>query len=184
MKRINQSFENTLKKISVFVVMFFVFNGVYGQSIKELNGHFIGDAKIIVNWCNLDSLAFDISIDSLGNVTGKIGDAKIIQGKVKTNSFGSTKYIIEAELDGFIIEKEGIKRKSIKIPFDYVGKKLIGGFGTSGSKFGGKEKMILSGTDLVLIRQYRNNESQEYYRLDISLAFDYACLYVGILGNN
>ena len=142
-----------MKKISILILMFFVYNGVYGQSIKELNGHFTGNAKIIVSWCNLDSLAFEISIDSLGNVTGKIGDSKIIQGKVKTNNFGSTKYIIEAELDGFIIKEEGIKRKSIKIPFDYVEKRLIGGFGTSGSKFGGKEKMILSGSDLVLIQQ-------------------------------
>jgi len=36
----------------------------------------------------------------------------------------------------------------------FTGKlKYKSGFGTSGSKLGGKEKMILSGSDLVLIQQ-------------------------------
>jgi len=137
--------------LSVFILIFL--GAVSGESTSAIVGHFKGDAKIIVEWCNLDRLAFDITIDDLGNVTGNIGNAKIIQGKMKVNTFGSTKYIIDAELGGYIVEKEGIKRERIKIPFNYTDGKIVGGFGTSGSKVGGKEKMILSGTDLVLIRQ-------------------------------
>jgi hypothetical protein len=145
--------KRNLKRIYLSVFMFIILSRAYGQTTNEIVGHFKGNAKIIVEWCNLDSLTFDLNIDSLGNITGSIGNARIIQGKMKTNTFGSTKFIIEAELEGNIIEKEGIKRRRIKIPFDYVGGKIVGGFGTSGSKFGGKEKMILSGTDLILTRQ-------------------------------
>ena len=145
--------KRNLKRIYLSVFMFIILSGAYGQTTNEIVGHFKGNAKIIVEWCNLDSLTFDLNLDSLGNITGSIGNAKIIQGKMKTNAFGSTKFIIEAELKGNIIEKEGIKRRIIKIPFDYVSGKIVGGFGTSGSKFGGKERMILSGTDLILTRQ-------------------------------
>jgi len=125
----------------------------YGQSTTAYSGHFIGKANIIVDWCNLDSLSFDIRIDDVGNVTGSVGDANIIHGKVKKNSFGSTTYIIEAELKGFIVKDEGIKRESIKVPFDIKKGRMVGGFGTSGLKFGGKDNMALSGSGLVLVRQ-------------------------------
>jgi len=145
--------KRSLNRICLSVFMFIIINNVYGQTTNVMVGHFKGNAKIIVEWCNLDSLIFDLNIDNLRNVTGSIGNAKIIQGKIKTNIFGSTKFIIEAKLKGYIIEKEDIKRRIIKIPFDYVDGKIVGGFGTNGSKFGGKEKMVLSGTDLILTKQ-------------------------------
>ena len=154
MEKNKKQFEKSrLKGVLFSVIMFFFLGGAYGQIISELSGHYKGNAKIIVDWCNLDILSFDLNIDKSGNITGKVGDAIIIKGKVEKNRFGSTKFIIEAELDGYIIEKEEIKRKTIKIPFDIIDGKIVGGFGTSGSKIGGKEKMILSGTDLVLVRQ-------------------------------
>lgn len=60
--------------------MFFFLGGACGQIISELSGHYKGNSKIIVDWCNLDKLSFDF-------------------------------------IDG----------------------KMLGGFGTSGLKFGGKE---------------------------------------------
>ena len=154
MKKLNRILQKgNLMKIFSSVFMLFILSCVSVQPTNEVVGHYEGNAKIIVDWCNLDSLAFDLTIDDLGNVTGNIGDAIIIQGKIKANTYGSTKFIIDAKLEGSIIEKEEIKRESIKIPFDLIDGNIVGGFGTSGSKFGGKEKMILSGSDLVLIRQ-------------------------------
>ena len=141
------------KRLFLTFLMAIIFSITYGQEAVDYSGHFTGKAKIIVDWCNLDSLSFDIIIDDEGVVTGNVGDANIIQGKVKKNSFGSTTYIIEAELEGYIVKNEGIKRGSIKVPFDIKKGRIVGGFGTSGSKFGGKENMILSGSGLVLIRQ-------------------------------
>ncbi len=104
--------ENSIK-IYLSALMFVILSGVYGQTTGEMAGHFKGNAKIIVQWCNLDSLTFDLSIDSLGNVTGTVGDAKIVQGKISTNTFGSAKFIINAELAGYIVEDEGIKRNPV-----------------------------------------------------------------------
>ena len=137
----------------VFVLFVFTISCTQGQPTNELKGHFSGKAEIIVSWCKLDSLAFDLFIDDSDIVSGSVGDAKIIKGKVKKNTFGSTKYIIEAELDGYIVKKENIKRKSIKIPFNYIENELIGGFGTSGTKFGEKDKMIMSGMNMILMKQ-------------------------------
>lgn len=95
----------------------------------------------------------DIIIDNEGRVTGQIGDAVISAGQVVNNTFGPKKYLIKARLDGSIIKPENIFRESIKIPFDSVADSLIGGFGTSGSKIGGKENMVLSGANLVLVKK-------------------------------
>lgn len=115
-----------------------------------INGHFKGKADIIVNWSVQKELLFNLNIDSTNKVTGTIGNATITKGTIKKNIFGNTDYIINIDLSGYLIKDEKIKRSSIKIPFNYENGKIIGGFGTNGSKIGGKEDMIMSGTNLVL----------------------------------
>ena len=63
---------------------------------------------------------------------------------------GNCEYIIDADLSNFLIEKEEIKRESIRIFLDFKSPFFTGGFHTSGSKFGGKEKMKFSGTNIKL----------------------------------
>jgi hypothetical protein len=46
---------------------------------------------------------------------------------------------------------EDIQRASIRLFLDFEGSFLTGGFHTSGTKFGGKDTMILSGIDIQLI---------------------------------
>lgn len=145
--------QNCLKGLIVAIILMSATTWASAQSINILEGHFSGKAKIIVSWCKQDSLAFDLKIDKSGVVSGVIGDANIIRGNVKKNTWGSRNFIIEAELSGYIVGNEKIRRESIHIPFDLVETRLIGGFGTSGSKLGGKERMILSGANLILIRQ-------------------------------
>lgn len=140
-----------MKHLTYFIV-FILFSCASVQPNKNIQGHFSGKADIIVSWCKTKSLFFDINIDESGFVNGKIGDAKITKGKLKTNSFSSEKYIIEADLNGFLLENEKIKRKLIKIPFNFSNGKIKGGFATNGSKFGGKDKMIMSGTNLILLK--------------------------------
>ncbi len=139
-----------LKKILFLIILVLFQNMVFGKTISKLSGYYVGKGEIIVNWCKQDSLLFDIKIDDNNLVTGKIGDAKIIKGKIHGNFFGSTKYIIDATLEGYLIKKENIRRNSIRIPCDFVRNSIVGGFHTSGSKFGGKKSMKLSGTALLL----------------------------------
>ena len=115
-----------------------------------------GESRVIVAWCEQKQLSFELQIDMNGNVSGKIGDALIRHGKIRLNNIvyrwlGNRKYIIDAKLSNYLIEREKIKRESIRVFLDFDKPFLVGGFHTSGRKFGGKEKMILSGTSVKLV---------------------------------
>ena len=93
-------------------------------SIEDFIGTWKGEGKIIVTWCEQKQLPFELQIDSDGNVSGKIGDAHIRHGKIRLNNIiyrwlGNREYIIDAELSNYLIEKEKIKRKSIRIFLDF-----------------------------------------------------------------
>lgn len=63
---------------------------------------------------------------------------------------GNDPHVIHCKLDGPLVSDEGITRKSITLYVDYKNEKLVGCFNSSGAKFGGKEEMVMSGTNLVL----------------------------------
>jgi hypothetical protein len=124
---------------------------------EEIVGTWEGEGRVIVAWCEQKQLSFELQIDIDGSVTGKIGDAQILHGKMKLNNIiyrwlGNRKYIIDAKLMSYIVFKEKIKRESIRVFLDFENPFFVGGFHTSGSKFGGKEKMILSGRSLKLVK--------------------------------
>jgi len=126
-------------------------------SLKDFIGTWKGEGRIIVAWCEQKQLPFELQIDIDGNVSGKIGDALIQHGKIKLNNImyrwlGNRKYIIDAKLSNHLIGNEKISRESIRVFLDFESPFLVGGFHTSGSKFGGKEKMILSGRSLELVK--------------------------------
>ena len=155
-----------LKKLSItFYIVFIVFHPLSEvQALNKLaisNEDFIGiwkgEGKIIVAWCEQKKLSFELQIDMDGNVSGKIGNALIRHGKIRLNNIvyrwlGNHKYIIDAMLSSFLVEKEKIKRETIRIFLDFERPFLLGGFHTSGNKIGGKEKMVFSGTNLKLQR--------------------------------
>ena len=116
-----------------------------------------GKAQIIVSWCRQTDLRVTVKIEADGNVTGTVGDATLINGRFKRNRgwLGrklnlATDYIIEGKLCGPVVAAEGITRKSVSIPLNFIGGAFVGGVHTSGSKFGGKGKMRLSASGLTL----------------------------------
>lgn len=126
---------------------------------SAMTGHWEGDARVVVSWSQQTTIhvALDIRPDS--SVTGKIGDATITNGHFTQNRgrLGralnwATDYIIQGKLDGAVIAAEGITRESVSIPLNFISDAFVGGVHTSGSKFGGKEKMILSARSLTLRR--------------------------------
>lgn len=128
-----------------------------GQTIidEKFIGTWKGEGKIIVTWCEKKHLSFELQIGTNGIVLGKIGNAQIRNGYLRQNNFlyrwlGNKEFIIDAKLSNYLIKKEKIQRESIRIFLDYNNPFFTGGFHTSGSKFGGKEKMILSGTGVKL----------------------------------
>ena len=124
-----------------------------------LTGRWEGDARIIVSWCRQPKLHVAVDIQADGTVTGKIGDASLVKGRLEENRgwLGrrlnlATDHIIRGDLSGPVVAAESVTRERVSIPLDLVGGALVGGVHTSGAKFGGKEKMILSASDLTLKR--------------------------------
>jgi hypothetical protein len=128
-------------------------------------GHWEGNARIVASWCHQTNLAVALDIHADGSVTGKIGDATLIEGHFAANRgwLGrelnlATDYIITGNLDGAIIAAEGIKRDKIYIPLNFKDNVFVGGINTSGalclfsSQETRKEKMAFSAMSLKLIR--------------------------------
>ena len=125
----------------------------------KLIGSWWGSAEIVVDWTTQRTLIVELAIGSSGAVTGRVGDANLLDGRVRTNRgpilrwLGwKTDYIITGRLDGAIIEAEDIVRAGVRMPVDAVGDRLEGGVHTTGSTTGGKARMILSARRLVLAR--------------------------------
>ena len=153
------------KILIIFYIVFFVLAPLSGVkalnrwpiSKEDFTGTWKGEGKIIVTWCEQKQLSFELHIDMNANVSGEIGNAHIRHGKIRLNNIiyrwlGNREYIIDAKLSNCIIEKEKIKRESIRLFLDFKKPFFTGGFHTSGSKFGGKEKMVLSGSKVKLVK--------------------------------
>ncbi len=157
---------------------------VYGQMVMESKhvtektqksdipaeyiGHWKGQAKIVVGWTKQKELPIDITILGDGMVTGSVGDAALVNGRLVKKSWIYTgvfqhenPYRIEGDLQGDIIKAEGIRRDSIMISLRVEDGKIDGGLGTSGKKTGGKETMILSAADVSLERIAGNIENSK-----------------------
>jgi len=155
-------FQKILKIFYIVILILCTFNEFKASdkwTIPKENfiGTWKGEGRIIVAWCEQKKISFEVQIDTDGNVSGKIGDAHIRHGNLRLNNIiyrwlGNREYIIDAELSNYLIEKEKIRRESIRIFLDYKESSFTGGFHTSGSKFGGKEKMVLSGSRVKLVK--------------------------------
>ena len=122
-------------------------------------GHWSGNARIIVTWCQQTNLPVTLEIRADGTVTGKVGDAILANGQLKKNRgwLGGklnvkTDYIIRGKLRGPIVATENISRSAVSMPLNFTGAAFVGGVHSAGSMTGGKERMILSASSLTLMR--------------------------------
>lgn len=122
-------------------------------------GHWKGEASIFVNWTKAKTLVVDVRIGADDRVTGTIGDAQVVEGRLVENrgwlgrSLGvKTDYRVLGRLDGRIIAAENITRESVSLPLNFKDGVFEGGLATSGSQFGGAQSMILTAGRLVLRR--------------------------------
>ena len=147
--------------IATLAILLPAWNTWAAESIvtSAMVGHWEGNARIIVTWCHQTSLPVKLDIRADGSVTGTVGDAKLTEGFFERNRgwLGrtlnlATDYIVRGNLDGAIVATEGITRSEVMIPLDFSGRKFAGGINTSGTLFGGKEKMPFSATSLTLTR--------------------------------
>lgn len=128
-------------------------------TLDSMTGVWCGSARIVVNWTVQKNLGVRLAIDPSGNVTGQVGDARLVAGRLRTNrgAIGrilriKTDYIVVGGLEGPIIAAEGIKRTGVTMPLSWTGSDFEGAVHTNGRKFGGKEHMGLTAFHLVLRR--------------------------------
>lgn len=122
-------------------------------------GRWKGEAEIAVDWTKARTLLVDIRILSDDRVTGTVGDATLVDGRLMRNRGPiaralrwSRDYIIAGALEGPVIAAEGIKRDAVKMPLNFVDGRFEGGVNTSGTAFGGAKAMVLAAEKLVLHR--------------------------------
>jgi len=123
----------------------------------EIIGEWQGDGAVIVTWCKKPRIAIHLYIRADGKVSGMVGEALITNGSLRKNNWfldwmGNPEYVIEAGLNGAIVDAEDIRRESIELLLDIDGHELHGGFQTNGSEMGGKESMILTVASVRLSR--------------------------------
>jgi hypothetical protein len=127
-----------------------------------LAGEWEGEAEIVVSWTAQRTLAVRLVVDTAGHVHGRVGDAELVDGRLRPNrgavlrALGwKSDHIVTGRLRGPILATEGVVREGVRIPFDVVGGCLVGGVHTTGAKAGGRERMMLSARHLVLRRAAR-----------------------------
>ena len=156
---------NTLKKIKTALVLMLCSHVLSAGSnapsavLESMTGHWEGNARIVVNWCEQPSLHVAVDIHLDGSVTGTVGDARLVNARLERNRgwIGrklnlATDYIIRGELDGPVVAAENFVREGVHIPLNFVGGDFSGAVHTTGSKFGGKDRMILTAMSLELKR--------------------------------
>jgi len=122
-------------------------------------GAWSGEGKIVVNWTNQSFIQVRLDIRADGSVTGSVGDARLTKGRISRNrgAIGrllnlKTDYIVRGELHGPVIASEHIERDRVSLPLNWDGDTFQGGLHTSGSAFGGADRMVFSAFDLYLRR--------------------------------
>ena len=100
----------------------------------SLAGAWKGQGEILANWTTTNNLTVNIRIEQDGKVTGTIGDAEIISGRLSvkgiTRVFIHSDYTIAASLRGPLLKADGIVRKDYNLHLSVEGANLLG-FGAS-----------------------------------------------------
>jgi hypothetical protein len=148
--------------------------GAATRSAGRLIGRWAGETNIVVNWTQARTLPVQLDIQSDGSVSGKVGDAQLKEGILgNTHPFGlvfgvpegprgkppgslaaDDHFQVTAKLDGPLIAAEQVRRGGVIVAFSLAqDQTLRGGLTSTGSEFGGKDSMKLSGRTMVLCRQ-------------------------------
>ena len=121
-------------------------------------GSWEGQAPITVSWTAQRELTVRLDIEEDGSVIGTIGDARLLDGRIYTESrlvhalHLAHRYAIEGRLNGCLIRAEGILRERVRLSLDRSGETLVGDLQTSGSYEGRPSDLILTAKGLVLRR--------------------------------
>lgn len=127
------------------------------RAAPGLAGTWTGDGRVIVTWAARERLPVTLTITEGGAVTGRVGDAQLIDAHVHTNrselsrSLGLwTDWIVEGRLEGELLADEGFLAQRVSIPFDFYAGRIEGGLHAKGAFLDGRNGGRLSVADLRL----------------------------------
>ncbi len=119
-----------------------------------------GDGQVVVNWTEQPSIRVRLIILPDGSVSGQIGDARLVNARISTNRGGvgrflhiKTDYIVSGRLVGPVIAAEHIQRDAVNLPLNWNDGAFTGSLHTSGSAFGGADRMVFTAFRLYLSRE-------------------------------
>jgi hypothetical protein len=127
-----------------------------------LAGRWTGSAHIVNDFVRATTLAVEVEIHDDLTVTGRVGDATLTNGRLISNVGSLARaanlgrdYEIRGDLTGPLIADEQITRAGVIIPFNHdpATDTLHRGVNTTGTPFGGKDKVVVAAKDLRLRRQ-------------------------------
>jgi len=123
-------------------------------------GTWRGDGQIVVNWTDQPSIHVRLVIAADGSVSGEVGDARLTSARIARNrgAIGrflhiKTDYIVSGVLRGLVIASENVHRDGVKMPLNWNGSGFSGSLHTSGSAFGGADRMVFTAFHLHLTRE-------------------------------
>jgi hypothetical protein len=123
-------------------------------------GTWRGDGQIVVNWTDRPSIYVRLVIAADGSVSGDVGDARLTSARIARNrgAIGrflhiKTDYIVSGELRGLVIAAENVHRDRVNLPLNWNGSVFTGSLHTSGSAFGGADRMAFTAFHLHLTRE-------------------------------
>jgi hypothetical protein len=123
----------------------------------SVTGRWGGVADIVVNWTKQRTLPINIVISANDQVTGSLGDATLVKGRLLRNRGRlaralqiKTDYIIEAELDGPIVRAENVQREMVQMPFNERDGRLVGSMNSSGNKIGNAASTVFAARFVLL----------------------------------
>lgn len=127
---------------------------------RDMIGTWAGYAQIVVKWTDQPSIHVLLVILAGGAVSGEVGNARIAHGRITANRGPvgrflhiKTDYIVSGELEGPVIAAEHVLRDGVKLPLNWDGTAFTGSVHTTGSMFGGADRMVFTAMHLQLTRQ-------------------------------
>lgn len=125
-----------------------------------LEGAWVGEGSVNVDWVRRRNLSVALDITTDGSVTGRVGDARLVEAHVRSNrsQLGRdlgwwTDWVVEGRLEGELLADEEFIAQRVQIPFDFVAGRLEGRVHAEGAFLNGRRGGRLDAIEMTLVRR-------------------------------
>jgi hypothetical protein len=126
----------------------------------DLQGTWVGEGRVNVDWVARRRLAVELVITQEGTVSGRVGDARLVEGFVRTNRSEVARalgmwsdWAIEGRLEDELLADEQFVAQRVLIPIDLAAGRLEGRVHAEGAFLDGRRGGRLDVVELALARR-------------------------------